>query len=166
MISTSDAGLRKKVLFICTHNSARSQMAEGILRDLYGERFEALSAGSKPTAVDPRAISVMAEIGIDISPHRSKSVSEFYGKDIDYVVTLCSDAKEVCPFFPGAREYFHRGFVDPAEKSDPEEAIVAFRQVREEIKDWISSVFGQQKKEGVTGGMHFEMKTDQAWLQS
>jgi len=152
---------REQVLFVCTHNSARSQMAEGILRELYGDRFEAHSAGTIPTAVDPRAISAMAEVGIDISHHRSKSVSEFDGKDIDYVVTLCSDAKEVCPFFPGAKEYIHHGFLDPADKSEPEEAVAAFRQVRDELKDWISRIFGQRKMEGVDGGMHFETKTDQ-----
>jgi arsenate reductase len=150
---------REQVLFVCTHNSARSQMAEGILRELYGDRFEAHSAGTIPTAVDPRAISAMAEVGIDISHHRSKSVSEFDGKDIDYFVTLWGDAKEVCPFFPGAKEYIHRGFVDPADKSEPE-AVAAFRQVRDELKDWISRIFGQQKKEGVTGGMHFELSSE------
>ena len=76
-------------------------------------------------------------------------------------MTLCSDAKEVCPFFPGAKEYLHRGFSDPADKSDPEEAVAAFRQVRDELKDWISRIFGQRKIEGVAGGMHFETKTDQ-----
>lgn len=154
-----DAARREQVLFVCTHNSARSQMAEGILRELYGDRFEAHSAGTIPTAVDLRAISAMAEVGIDISHHRSKSVSEFDGKDIDYVVTLCSDAKEVCPFFPGANEYIHRGFVDPADKSEPE-AVAAFRQVRDELKDWITRIFGQRKKEGVTGGMHFELSSE------
>jgi arsenate reductase len=150
---------REQVLFVCTHNSARSQMAEGILRELYGDRFEAHSAGTIPTAVDPRAISAMAEVGIDISHHRSKSVGEFDGKNIDYVVTLCGDAKEVCPFFPGAKEYIHRGFVNPADKSGPE-AVAAFRQVRDELKDWISRIFGQQKKEGVTGGMHFDLSSE------
>jgi arsenate reductase len=86
-------------------------------------------------------------------------VSEFDGKDIDYCVTLWGDAKEVCPFFPGAKEYIHRGFVDPADKSEPE-AVAAFRQVRDELKDWISRIFGQQKKEGVTGGMHFELSSE------
>ena len=157
MIPMSDTGLRKKVLFICTHNSARSQMAEGILNSLYGNRFEAHSAGTIPTAVDPRAISVMAEIGIDISHQRSKSASEFHGEAIDYVVTLCNDAKETCPFFPGAKEYIHRGFVDPADKSELDEGMAAFSQVRDELKDWISVTFGKHKSEDVPGGVHFEL---------
>lgn len=136
-------GKRERVLFVCTHNSARSQMAEGMLRALYGDRYEAYSAGTIPTSVDPRAVSVMAELGFDISHHRAKSVTEFLETDIDYVVTLCDSAQQSCPFFPGAREYMHRGFVDPTSISDPEEAMVSFRLVRDEIKDWIVETFGR-----------------------
>ena len=106
---------KQKVLFICTHNSARSQMAEGLLNALYGDRYEAYSAGTQPTEVNPYAIKVMAEMGIDISKHRSKSVEEFRGKKFDYVVTVCDHAKETCPFFPGGEKYLHQGFKDPSD---------------------------------------------------
>jgi len=134
---------KRKVLFICTHNSARSQMAEGLLRTMYGDRYEAYSAGIKPTGVHPLAVRVMAEIGIDISHHRSKSVVEFLGAEFDYVVTVCDRAKESCPFFPGAREYIHVGFDDPAGFSGTEEeSLSVFRRVRDEIKKWILETFG------------------------
>ena len=100
--------MKKKVLFICTHNSARSQMAEGILRTLYGDRYEAYSAGTQPTKVNPYAIKVMSEIGIDISNHRSKSAEEFRGKEFDYVVTVCDNVKEACPFFLAVKHTFIR----------------------------------------------------------
>jgi arsenate reductase len=154
-----DAVRRELVLFVCTHNSARSQMAEGILRQLHGDRFEAHSAGTIPTSVDPRAITVMAEIGIDISNQRSKSVSEFYGKNIDYVVTLCDDAKQTCPFFPGGKEYIHRGFADPVDNSRSEEDLTSFRQVRDDIRDWISRVFGKMKKDEVAGDVRLELSS-------
>ncbi|HEX9907645.1 MAG TPA: arsenate reductase ArsC [Thermoplasmata archaeon] len=152
-----EPGSRERVLFVCTHNSARSQMAEGLLRQLYGDRFEAHSAGTKPTAVDPRAVRAMAEIKIDISQQRSKSVNEFDGKDIDQVVTLCNDAKEGCPFFPGAKRYIHRGFVDPVQESEPGDPLASFRRVRDDLKDWISETFSPQKKEGANRGMGFEL---------
>jgi arsenate reductase len=137
---------KRKVLFICTHNSARSQMAEGLLRTMYGDRYEAYSAGTKPTGVHPLAVRVMAEIGIDISHHRSKSVVEFLGAEFDYVVTVCDRAKESCPFFPGAREYIHVGFDDPAGFSGTEEeSLSVFRRVRDEIKKWISETFGRAR---------------------
>ena len=151
-----NAAGRELVLFVCTHNSARSQMAEGILRQLHGDRFEAQSAGTIPTSVDPRAVTVMAEIGIDISNQRSKSVSEFYGKDIDYVVTLCDDAKQTCPFFPGGRKYIHRGVADPVDNSKPEEDLTSFRQVRDEIRDWISRVLSRMNEDEVTEAVPFE----------
>jgi len=120
-------------------------MAEGFLRALFGDRFDAYSAGTVPTAVDPRAVSAMAEVGIDISHHRAKSVSEFLGMEIDFVATLCDSAQQNCPFFPGAGEYLHHGFVDPASKSESEGAMTTFRTVRDDIKDWIIQVFGQQE---------------------
>jgi len=137
--------MKKKVLFICTHNSARSQMAEGILQTLYGDRYEAYSAGTQPTKVNPYAIKVMSEIGIDISNHRSKSAEEFRGKEFDYVVTVCDNAKEACPFFPGGKTYLHKGFKDPSEfKGNENEIVAEFRRVRDEIKRWIEETFGEK----------------------
>ena len=137
--------MKKKVLFICTHNPARSQMAEGILRTLYGDRYEAYSAGTQPTKVNPYAIKVMSEIGIDISNHRSKSAEEFRGKEFDYVVTVCDNAKEACPFFPGGKTYLHKGFKDPSEfKGNENEIVAEFQRVRDEIKRWIEETFGEK----------------------
>lgn len=96
---------KKKVFFICIHNSARSQMAEGLLRTVHGDRYEPFSVGTKPSEVNPYAIKVMAEIGIDISAHHAKSVEEFGGMQFDYVVTVCDRARETCPFFRGQRRF-------------------------------------------------------------
>ncbi len=138
---------KKKVLFICTHNSARSQMAEGILRDMYPTRYEVSSAGTISSNVHPYAIKVMNEIGIDISHHRSKSIEEFRGKLFDYVVTVCDHAKETCPFFPG-KIHIHKNFEDPANaKGTNEEKIAVFKRVRDEISDWIEKNFGQKGNE-------------------
>jgi len=138
-------GKKKKVLFICTHNSARSQMAEGLLNAFYGDRYEAYSAGTDPSQVNPYAIKAMAEIGIDISFHRSKSLEEFRGKKIDYVVTVCDQAKGACPFFPGAREYLHKSFDDPSKFQGTEDEILdGVRQVRNEIKKWIEETFSKK----------------------
>ncbi len=137
------AQVRVKVLFLCTHNSARSQMAEGLLRALYGDRYEVYSAGTHPTEVHPYAVRVMAEIGVDISPHRSKSVEELRGMEFDCIVTVCDRARESCPFFPGARRYIHRSFDDPASFRGTEEEILReFRRVRDEIREWIVETFG------------------------
>ncbi|MEM3046947.1 MAG: arsenate reductase ArsC, partial [Candidatus Bathyarchaeia archaeon] len=106
---------KRRVLFICVHNSARSQMAEGFLRHLYGDRFEAYSAGVAPSRVNPYAVKAMAEVGIDISSYRSKSLREFLGGKVDVAVTVCDEAKEACPFFPGASKQLHWGFPDPSE---------------------------------------------------
>ena len=134
---------RKRVLFVCTHNSARSQMAEGLVRTLYPDRFEAFSAGTEPSGVNPYAIKVMGEIGVDISLHRSKHVNEFFGMDIDYVITVCDHAKQVCPFFPGGKELMHKGFEDPAAfEGNEDEKTAVFRRFRDEIRDWITEVFG------------------------
>ncbi len=138
------SSLKKKVLFVCTHNSARSQMAEGLMNARYGDRFEAQSVGIEPTRVHPLAIKAMAELGIDISHHRSKSVEEFLGQKFDYVVTVCDHAKEACPFFPGAKEYLHAGFPDPASvEGTEEERLEAFRRVRDEIARWLERTFGK-----------------------
>ena len=133
---------KKRVLFICTHNSARSQIAEGVMNQIYGEVFEAFSAGTEPSSVNPFAIEVMGEIGIDISRHRSKSVEEFLEQDFDYVITVCDQANEVCPFFPGGKERIHKGFVDPAEVQGSDlEKRAAFRKARDEIMEWIEKNF-------------------------
>ena len=135
----------KKVLFLCTGNSARSQMAEGFLKYMAGDRFEVYSAGVKPTAVNPLAIKVMAEIGIDISKHKSKSVMEFIDQSFDYVITVCDNAQKTCPVFPGEHEKIHWDLEDPAaaEGSEEERAAI-FRRIRDEIeqriKDWIKQL--------------------------
>jgi arsenate reductase (thioredoxin) len=127
-----------RVLFLCTHNSSRSQMAEGLLRARGGERYAVFSAGTHPRNVHPMAIQVMREIGIDISAaagHRAKSLDEFAGQPpMDLVVTVCDDAAEECPYFPGARRQEHWGFPDPsAVKGSEEERLAAFRSVRDAI---------------------------------
>ncbi len=133
---------KKKVLFLCTENSCRSQMAEGILRHLRGDEFEVFSAGTRPSVVNPIAIKVMAEIGIDISGHRSKSVEEFQGVNFDFVITTCDAARETCPVFPGIARRLHWSFNDPAKAEGSEEEILsAFRKVRDEIKSSIVEEF-------------------------
>ena len=152
-----------KVLFLCEHNSARSQMAEGLLRYLYGEKYEVFSAGSNPTKVNPFAIKVMAEIGIDISKQTSKSIEEFRNKEIDLVVSVCrSSAKLMCSLcsspivmgrpeiistaIPGAKHYLHHGFNDPSElDGSDEEKTMAFRRIRDDIKQWIIDNFADPK---------------------
>lgn len=137
--------MKKKVLFICTHNSARSQMAEGFLNALYGDSYEGFSAGIEPTKVNPHAIKVMAEIGIDISTHRSKSIEDFREKNFNYVVTVCDNAKKTCPFFPGEK-ILHNGFEDPSDfKGTEDEILKEVRRVRDEIKDWLQITFGKEK---------------------
>jgi len=129
---------RKRVLILCTGNSARSQMAEGLLRHDGGERFEVQSAGTRPGIVRPEAIEAMREIGMDISGHRSKSVDEFAGREFDYIITICDNARESCPVFPGRGERLHQSFDDPAEAVGEFEARVAvFRRVRDEIRVWL-----------------------------
>lgn len=116
-------------------------MAEGLVNHYLAGDYKARSAGTKPDGVHPMAIKVMAEIGIDISSHRSKHLDEFKGQEFDYVVTLCSDAEEICPFFPG-KEHSHQGFQDPAAaKGDEKERLEAFRHSRDEIRTWIEATF-------------------------
>ena len=131
---------KRKVLFLCTHNSARSQMAEGLLRALKGEGYEAFSAGVSPTQVDPDAIRAMAEIGIDISGQRSKGMGEIKDIRFDIIVTVCDSTREACPFFPRAIVQVHRSFDDPA-AYEGEARLTAFRRVRDEIKEWIEGSF-------------------------
>ena len=128
--------MTKRVLILCTGNSARSQMAEGLLRHDAGEAFEVYSAGVAPSLVRPEAIAAMKEIGIDISRHRSKSVDEFSGQEFDYVITVCDNAKEQCPIFPGKTQRIHWSFGDPAAAEGDEAARRAvFSRVRDEIRE-------------------------------
>lgn len=128
--------MKKQVLILCTGNSARSQMAEGLLRHLAGERMDVFSAGSKPSTVNPLAIQVMAERGIDISHQRSKHLNEFLQQPFDEVITVCDQAAEVCPIFPGKAHRIHWSFPDPAAMTGSEaERLQAFRQVRDSIEE-------------------------------
>jgi len=125
----------RRVLFLCTHNSARSQMAEGFLRAMAGDRFEVQSAGTEKTAVHPLAIRAMAEHGIDLSGHSSKTYDGLMAESWDYVITVCDDANERCPIFPGATRRLHWSFEDPSRASGNDEArLAAFRRVRDQIQ--------------------------------
>ncbi len=125
---------KKRVLILCTGNSARSQMAEGLLRNIGGDQFEVASAGVAPSRVRPEAIEVMRDIGIDISGQHSKSVDEFSGQEFDYVITVCDNANEQCPIFPGNTKRIHWSFDDPAAtQGDEETRLAVFRRVRDEI---------------------------------
>lgn len=127
----------RRLLVLCTANSARSQMAEGLFRAALGEGWDVCSAGARPTRVRPEAIEVMAEIGIDLSGHRSKSTDEFLGQEFDYVVTVCDSARDACPVFPGRAERIHWGLPDP-------EGIEGFRAVRECLAGLVSSFAREQ----------------------
>lgn len=133
---------KPRVLFLCTGNSARSQMAEGLLREMAGERFEVLSAGTNPVGVNPLAIEAMQEIGIDISKHSSKSVKEFLGQPIEYVITVCDRAKESCPIFPGTYKFLSWSLDDPASATGShQEKLAVFRRIRDEISRNVESQF-------------------------
>lgn len=128
----------KKVLFLCTGNSCRSQMAEGFLRHLARDKFEVYSAGVNPTQINPLAIKVMDEIGIDISKQRSKSVKEFLGQQFDYVITVCDNARHTCPVFPGKYQKVHWSLEDPAQvQGTDNEKLLIFRKIRNQIKEKI-----------------------------
>jgi arsenate reductase len=127
---------KKRVLVLCTGNSARSQMAEGLLKNMAPEQFEVFSAGTKPVGLNPNAVSALSEIGIDISGNRSKSVDEFAGQKFDCVITVCDSAKESCPIFPGEGKRIHHSFTDPASVS-PAEQPKLFRRTRDEIEAWL-----------------------------
>lgn len=133
---------RTRVLFLCTHNSARSQMAEGFLRAVAGDRFEAGSAGTEKTSVNPLAIRVMAELGIDLGAHTSKLYDDVISQAWDYLITVCDDANERCPWVPGSVQRLHWSFPDPSRATGTEEQRFAvFRRVRDQIKerltDWL-----------------------------
>lgn len=129
---------KKRVLILCTGNSARSQMAEGLLRHDAGQRFEVESAGTKASFVRPEAVAVMREAGIDITGHRSKNVDEFAGQRFDYVITVCDNARETCPVFFGAAEKLHQDFNDPAAAQGSEaEQLAVFRRVRDQLRAYL-----------------------------
>ena len=133
---------RKTVLFVCTHNSARSQLAEIILRQKYGNHFNVFSAGTNPTSINPFVNLILTEMGINTSNLKSKNVKEFLDQKIDLVVTVCDSAKETCPVFPGAKQYTHKSFKDPNEFSGTSEEIFhAVRGIRDEIAMWIEKKF-------------------------
>lgn len=139
--------MKKSVLFLCTGNSCRSQMAEGILRDLYGDEYEVYSAGVSPKEVNSKAVEVMKEIGIDISTHRSKSVDELLNKEFSMIITVCDNAKESCPTLPGTKEKQHWSISDPAEGiGSQDELLKAFREIRDEIKQKIKENFEKEEK--------------------
>ncbi|MCB2187634.1 MAG: arsenate reductase ArsC [Deltaproteobacteria bacterium] len=135
---------KASILFLCTGNSCRSQMAEGWTRQLKGEEFEVASAGVAPQPVDPRAVQVMAEAGVDISGQTSKDAGQFTGRSWDYVVTLCDNARESCPYFPGLGRLIHRGFDDPPflaqGATSEEEALAPYRRVRDEIRQMVEGL--------------------------
>ena len=131
---------KARVLFLCTHNSARSQMAEGLLSDLAGDRFEVMSAGTEATHVRPLAVRAMEEIGVDISSQESKTLDRYLSEPFDYVITVCDDANETCPFFPGATNRLHWSFEDPSKaEGSEEERLEVFRRVRDGIRDRVQA---------------------------
>jgi arsenate reductase (thioredoxin) len=139
-VVAAEAVHRSRVLFLCTHNSARSQMAEGLLRDRAGDRFEVMSAGTEATHVRPLAIRAMDEIGIDVSSQESKTLQRYLREPFDYVITVCDDANETCPFFPGAGSRLHWSFEDPSRAEDSEEERLAvLRSVRDRIRDRVQA---------------------------
>jgi arsenate reductase (thioredoxin) len=137
---------KPRVLFLCTHNSARSQMAEGVLRNLGEDRFEVHSAGTEATRVRPLAVRAMDEIGIDISGQESKTLERYLGEPFDYVITVCDEANEACPFFPGAKNRLHWSFRDPSRATgSDEERLEVFREVRDEIRERIEKELVNEK---------------------
>jgi arsenate reductase len=139
--------MKKKVLFLCTHNSCRSQMAEGLVNHYLGDRFQAFSAGTEATRINPIAVKVLAELGIDITSHRSKTLDEFAGEQFDHVITLCGSANEQCPLFFGGVERIHIGFDDPSRvPGSLDEVLPEFRRVRDEIR--------QRLTDYLTGATH------------
>jgi len=135
----------QRLLVLCTGNSARSQMGEGLFRHLGGAGWEVQSAGTKPSLVRPEAIAVMRELGIDLSHHRSKSVDEFAGQHFDYVVTVCDNARDACPVFSGEAKRIHWSFEDPAAIEGSQEVrLQAFRRIRDQIRERVEAFFQDQ----------------------
>lgn len=137
--------MKQSVLFLCTGNSARSQMAEGWLRHLAGDRYEVFSAGTKPVGLNPGSVEAMAEVGIDIARHRSKHVEEYAAQSLDYVITVCDRAKETCPLWPGKTTLIHWSFDDPAAIADVESRRLVFRRVRDEIASAIRQLLADRE---------------------
>jgi len=136
--------MKKRVLFLCTANSCRSQMAEGITNHFWGDRLEAFSAGTQASFVNPTSVEAMKEIGIDISKHRSKDLAEFDGQSFDYVITFCGDANETCPLYIGGTKKTHIGFDDPGKTTGSKEDILQeFRRVRDDIKTKLEEFFNR-----------------------
>jgi len=139
--------LKKSVLFVCTHNAVRSQIAEAFLNHIYGDRYSAFSAGSDPTQVDPLVVNVMKAIGIDVSSNQSKNLNVFQGMHFDYVVTVCDHTQESCPYFPEGNVRIHKSFPDPSKfQGSSDDKIKEFKRVRDEIKAWVEKEFNQAMK--------------------
>ena len=137
--------MKKRVLILCTGNSARSQMGEGLFRHEGGDAYEVFSAGTKPGRVRSEAVAAMREIGLDITGHRSKSIDEFTGQSFDYLITVCDNARDTCPVFPGARHRVHWSFEDPAAVEGTEqERLAAFRRVRDQIHERVKAFCRRQ----------------------
>ncbi len=133
---------RKKILILCTGNSARSQMAEGLLKHITQNEYEIFSAGTKPSLIRPEAIEVLREVGIDISKNSSKSVDEFTNQKIDFVLTVCDSAREICPYFPAQTKLIHHSFEDPVEvQGNKKTRIQAFRNARDQIQKYLEDSF-------------------------
>ena len=134
--------MKKTILFLCTHNSARSQIAEGLINQFFSNNYVAFSAGTEPGEVNPYATVVMKEIGVDISSHHSKSVKDFSDKKFDYVITVCDKAKENCPIFTNTEKLVHKSFEDPSTfNGTSEEKLNRFKNVRDEITGWLENKF-------------------------
>ncbi|PSQ70346.1 MAG: low molecular weight phosphatase family protein [Bacteroidetes bacterium QH_1_64_81] len=139
---------KTSVLFVCTHNSARSQMAEGLLRDRYGDQYDVYSAGTERTHVRPLATAVMEEVNVDLSDHHSKTIDDLGGRTFDVVVTVCDAAREACPYLPAEEENLHRSFEDPSSaQGTDEERRAVFRRVRDALADWIDETFAPEATE-------------------
>jgi arsenate reductase (thioredoxin) len=147
LVAAAESGEEQtRVLFLCTHNSARSQMAEGLVRHLARNRFEAHSAGTEATHVRPLAIRAMEEVGVDITGQESKTLDRYLEEPFDYVITVCDDANEACPFFPGAKNRLHWSLEDPSRAEGSEdEQLAIFRRVRDEIRDRIEQELVNKK---------------------
>jgi len=137
---------KRRILFVCTANAARSQMAEGLLRAKYGDSYEVFSAGTRLSRLSPHAVTVMQETGIDISMHYSKTLAQLEGREFDIAVTLCDRARGTCPVIPGAKKQLHRGFSDPHFNTGTDPDILdGYRRVRDEISAWIEETFDPKK---------------------